>query len=184
MCDKNKYSYYEILNIEKDSLYDIKTVAINMFKIAYYKGSEEDMREIAEAYTVLSNPKEKKRYDEALLTDGNYSYADRLPSTYNSEDIYYSVLSQIKEAIASYKKKISYGVILILIGIGFEILYKFKLLHYNILDVHFISDVCRLGLLIILTLGNMIGGIISILIGIKEFIFFRSDAWYKIDIKW
>ena len=66
-----KRDYYEVLGVSKDSAADEIKKAYRKKAIQYHpdknpgdKQSEENFKEAAEAYEVLSNPEKKQRYDQ------------------------------------------------------------------------------------------------------------------------
>lgn len=166
--------YYEILNVKDDGLYDIKTVTLNMLKIAYYEGTEEDLQEIAEAYVVLSNPKEKKRYETARANNQEYDFKDRLPSTHNPEELLNKMKKRLWSMKTSYRKKIRNGFVLFCIGLVIYIIATS--LDYKLYDVRSFRGRLYVGIVC------LAGGVGLLLSGIKEKIFFKKEAWYYIDI--
>lgn len=166
--------YYEILNVKDDGLYDIKTVTLNMLKIAYYEGTEEDLQEIAEAYVVLSNPKEKKRYETARANNQEYDFKDRLPSTHNPEEVLNKMKKRLWSMKTSYRNKIKTGLVLLGVGLIAWAIAAFNYFYigytYEYWKISYVGDAC------------ILGGLGFLLPGIKEKIFFKKEAWYYIDI--
>jgi len=103
----NQKDYYQILEVEKEASPQKIKEAYRRLALQYHpdrnKGNPsavEKMKEINEAYAVLSDPKKRKDYDTFHEQYGPYGY-DRFKQTYSEQDIFRgSDIYQIFEEMA------------------------------------------------------------------------------------
>jgi DnaJ-class molecular chaperone len=107
----NQKDYYRVLNVEKEASPQKIKEAYRRLAFQYHPDRNreapsvvEKMKEINEAYAVLSDPKKRKDYDALYEQYGSYGY-DRFKQRYSEQDIFRgSDINQIFEEMAS-----SYG---------------------------------------------------------------------------
>ncbi|HUJ68664.1 MAG TPA: DnaJ domain-containing protein [Syntrophorhabdales bacterium] len=103
----NEKDYYQVLGVEKSTGQQQIKEAYRRLAFQYHpdrnKGeadSVEKMKEINEAYAVLSDPAKRERYDGLRQQYGSYAY-DRFRQNYSEQDIYRnSDINQIFEEMA------------------------------------------------------------------------------------
>ena len=103
----NEKDYYRVLGVEKSTGQQQIKEAYRRLAFQYHpdrnKGdadSVEKMKEINEAYAVLSDPEKRSRYDGLRQQYGSYAY-DRFRQNYSEQDIYRnSDINQIFEEMA------------------------------------------------------------------------------------
>ncbi len=103
----NEKDYYQVLGVEKSAGQQQVKEAYRRLAFQYHpdrnKGdadSVEKMKEINEAYAVLSDAEKRSRYDGLRQQYGSYAY-DRFRQNYSEQDIYRnSDISQIFEEMA------------------------------------------------------------------------------------
>jgi curved DNA-binding protein len=103
----NEKDYYQVLGVEKSTGQQQIKEAYRRLAFQYHpdrnKGgadSVEKMKEINEAYAVLSDPEKRSRYDGLRQQYGSYAY-DRFRQNYSEQDIYRnSDINQIFEEMA------------------------------------------------------------------------------------
>ncbi len=104
----NQKDYYQILEVEKEASPQKIKEAYRRLAFQYHpdrnKGNPaavEKMKEINEAYSVLSDPKKRRDYDTFYDQYGPYGY-DRFKQTYSEQDIFRgSDVYQVFEEMAS-----------------------------------------------------------------------------------
>ena len=97
--------YYDIIGVKPtDSATTIRLATREKLKEVIFD-DEAKALEIAEAYVVLSNEKEKKKYDE--MPDGEYKYDSTLPYLRKPDRIFSEVKSQVYARKSEYSGKIN-----------------------------------------------------------------------------
>jgi DnaJ-class molecular chaperone len=99
--------YYKILDVDADSSQQQIKDAYRGMALRYHPDRNRDnpvvaerMKEINEAYAVLSDPKKRKEYDSLRQQYGNFAY-DRFRQGYSQQDIFRgSDINQIFEELA------------------------------------------------------------------------------------
>lgn len=103
----NQKDYYQVLGVEKDASPQKVKEAYRKLALQYHPdrnkenpSAVEKMKEINEAYAVLSDPKKRKDYDTFHDQYGPYGY-DRFKQRYSEQDIFRgSDINQIFEEMA------------------------------------------------------------------------------------
>lgn len=103
----NEKDYYKILGVDEDSSFSKIKEAYRRLAFQYHpdknKGnpsSLERMKELNEAYAILSNPEKRRHYDSMRKQFGAYGY-ERFREAYSDEDIFRgSDINQIFEEMA------------------------------------------------------------------------------------
>lgn len=93
-----KRDFYEVLGVSKNASSEEIKKAYRRVAIKYHpdknpnnkKEAEEKFKEAAEAYSVLSNPEKRQRYDQFGYSDSNRRYYDGTSEGMNMEDIFSS----------------------------------------------------------------------------------------------
>jgi molecular chaperone DnaJ len=93
-----KRDYYEVLGVSKNASSEEIKKAYRKVAIKYHpdknpnnkKEAEEKFKEAAEAYSVLSNPERRQRYDQFGHSDSSSRYYDGTSEGMNMEDIFSS----------------------------------------------------------------------------------------------
>lgn len=104
----NKRDYYEILGVDRNATPKAIKEAYRRLAFQYHPdrnrgnpSAVEKMKEINEAYVVLSDPKKRRDYDTFQEKYGPYGY-DRFKQSYSEQDIFRgSDINQIFEEMAS-----------------------------------------------------------------------------------
>ncbi len=107
MNGKEQRDYYEVLGVEQTATQNIIKSAYRKLAFQYHpdRNTEdaeavERMKEINEAYAVLSDPQKRRRYDTLRQQYGSYAH-DRFRQTYSEQDIFRgSDINQIFEEMA------------------------------------------------------------------------------------
>ncbi len=101
--------YYGILGIDPDADITVLKIAYRKLALRYHPDRNHDdaaatakMREINEAYAVLSDPDKRQEYDEMREQDGGYA-SEHYRQTHTAEDIYRG--SDINQVYAELAKK-------------------------------------------------------------------------------
>ncbi len=105
--DMEEKDYYQILGVDEDASFSKIKEAYRRLAFQYHpdknKGnpsSLERMKDINEAYAILSNPEKRRRYDSMRKQYGAYAH-ERFRESYSEEDIFRgSDINQIFEEMA------------------------------------------------------------------------------------
>ena len=89
--EMNRKDYYKILGVSEDAAAEVIKKSYRNLAFRYHPdrshGNEELMKEVNEAYAVLSNPSRRAEYDALRRTYGSFA-RDRFRRTYTDEDIF------------------------------------------------------------------------------------------------